>query len=43
MPGYNYAPMEKNEKEAFIYILGIIGLIASIVILASLTHVVLYP
>lgn len=35
--------MEDNEKEGFIYILGIIALIASIIILASLTHVVVHP
>jgi hypothetical protein len=35
--------MERNEKEGFLYILGIVGLIASIIILASLTHVVLHP
>jgi len=35
--------MEQNEKEGAIYILGIVALIASIVILASLTHVVLHP
>ena len=40
---YTYAPMEDNEKEGLIYILGIIGLIASIIILVSLTQVVLHP
>ncbi len=40
---YTYPPMEDNEKEGLIYILGIVGLIASIIILVSLTHVVLHP
>ena len=31
--------MEEHEREAAIYILGIIGLVASILILVSLTHV----
>jgi len=35
--------MEDNEKEAAVYIGGILVLIATIVILVSLTHVVLTP
>jgi len=35
--------MEDNEKEAAVYIGGIVVLIAVIVILVSLTHVVLTP
>jgi hypothetical protein len=31
--------MEKHEREGAIYILAIIGLVASILILVSLTHV----
>ena len=41
MIGYNQAPMEEHEKEGAIYILAIIGFIASILILVSLTHVFL--
>lgn len=32
-------PMEEHEKEGAIYILGIVGLVALILILVSLTHV----
>ena len=32
--------MEEHEKEGTIYILGVIGLVALILILVSLTHVV---
>ncbi len=35
--------LEPNEKEAFWYVIGVPILIASIVILAGLTHVVLSP
>lgn len=35
--------LEEHEKEGAVYIAGIIVLIASILILASLTHVVLNP
>ncbi len=35
--------LEPHEKEAFWYIMGVPILIASIVILAGLTHVVLSP
>jgi len=35
--------LEPHEKEAFWYVMGAPILIASIVILASLTHVVLSP
>ena len=35
--------LEPHEKEAFWYILGVPILIASIVVLALLTHVVLSP
>jgi hypothetical protein len=31
--------MEKHEKEGALYILAIIGLVASILILVSLTHI----
>jgi hypothetical protein len=34
-------PMQEHEKEGTIYILAIIGFIALILILVSLTHVVL--
>jgi|DewCreStandDraft_1066081.scaffolds.fasta_scaffold00187_95 hypothetical protein len=34
-------PMQEHEKEGTIYILAIIGFIFSILILASLTHVIL--
>ena len=35
--------LEPHEKEAFWYVMGVPILIASIVILAGLTHVVLSP
>jgi len=35
--------LEPHEKEAFWYVIGVPILIASIVILAGLTHVVLHP
>jgi hypothetical protein len=35
--------LEPNEKEAFWYVMGVPILIASIVILAGLTHFVLTP
>jgi len=35
--------LEEHEKTGAWYILGVVVLIASIVILASLTHVVLHP
>lgn len=33
--------MEKHEKEGFIYILGVVALIALILGIASLTHLIL--
>lgn len=35
--------MEEHEKEGAIYILGIFVLIASILLIAAMTHVVLNP
>jgi hypothetical protein len=37
---YTQTKMEKHDKEGAIYILAIIGFIASILILVSLTHVI---
>jgi len=37
---YTQNKMEKHDKEGAIYILAIIGFIASILILVSLTHVI---
>jgi len=37
---YTQSIMEKHDKEGAIYILAIIGFIASILILVSLTHVI---
>ncbi len=41
--GIMLSAMEDNEKEAAVYIGGIVVLIAVIIILVSLTHVVLTP
>ena len=35
--------LEPHEKEAFWYVMGVPILLASIIILASLTHFVLHP
>lgn len=43
MPEKHESMLEEHEKEAGIYIAGIVVLIAAILILASLTHVVLSP